>query len=214
MSSHAALLMARSREMRLPPRLKLSLSITSALGALLVAGGAHGQQWTGAASSDVTNSNNWNPAPTDSFGDVVINGGTHAAVWTASGPLALPTVWGDSRYWNVNSLSVGSGGTGQFTFNVASGNTEERAYLYAANGTALAVGTAGSGFLTGYLNPRLGRRNVLRLGAWELLFAEDVPEHVALSEAVELVRELSTDESPAYVNGVLGSIQRAKADLV
>ncbi|MCA1982770.1 transcription antitermination factor NusB [Nocardioides nematodiphilus] len=57
-------------------------------------------------------------------------------------------------------------------------------------------------------------RNVLRLGAWELLFAEDVPEHVALSEAVELVRELSTDESPAYVNGVLGSIQRAKADLV
>ena len=57
-------------------------------------------------------------------------------------------------------------------------------------------------------------RNVLRLGAWELLFADDVPEHVALSEAVELVRELSTDESPAYVNGVLGSIQRAKADLV
>ena len=57
-------------------------------------------------------------------------------------------------------------------------------------------------------------RNVLRLGAWELLFAEDVPEHVALSEAVALVRELSTDESPAYVNGVLGSIQRAKADLV
>jgi N utilization substance protein B len=57
-------------------------------------------------------------------------------------------------------------------------------------------------------------RNVLRLGAWELLFAEDVPEHVALSEAVELVRELSTDESPAYVNGVLGAIQRDKAELV
>ena len=155
MSSHAALLMARSREMRLPPRLKLSLSITSALGALLVAGGAHGQQWTGAASSDVTNSNNWNPAPTDSFGDVVINGGTHAAVWTASGPLALPTVWGDSRYWNVNSLSVGSGGTGQFTFNVASGNTEERAYLYAANGTALAVGIGG-GTGTATFNLRTG----------------------------------------------------------
>jgi N utilization substance protein B len=57
-------------------------------------------------------------------------------------------------------------------------------------------------------------RNVLRLGVWELLFAEDVPEHVALSEAVELVRELSTDESPAYVNGVLGAIQRDKAELV
>jgi N utilization substance protein B len=57
-------------------------------------------------------------------------------------------------------------------------------------------------------------RNVLRLGAWELLFAEDVPEHVALSEAVELVRSLSTDESPNYVNGVLGAIQRDKATLV
>lgn len=57
-------------------------------------------------------------------------------------------------------------------------------------------------------------RNVLRLGAWELLFADDVPEHVALSEAVELVRDLSTDESPTYVNGVLGAIQRDKASLV
>ena len=57
-------------------------------------------------------------------------------------------------------------------------------------------------------------RNVLRLGVWELLFAADVPEHVALSEAVELVRDLSTDESPAYVNGVLGAIQRHKAELV
>lgn len=56
-------------------------------------------------------------------------------------------------------------------------------------------------------------RNVLRLGVWELLFAEDVPEHVALSEAVELVRELSTDESPSYVNGVLGAIQRDRAEL-
>lgn len=57
-------------------------------------------------------------------------------------------------------------------------------------------------------------RNVLRLGIWELLYAEDVPEHVALSEAVELARDLSTDESPAYVNGVLGAIQRDKASLV
>ena len=57
-------------------------------------------------------------------------------------------------------------------------------------------------------------RNVLRLGAWELLYAEDVPDHVALSEAVELVRELSTDESPQFVNGVLGAIQRDKTSLV
>jgi N utilization substance protein B len=51
-------------------------------------------------------------------------------------------------------------------------------------------------------------RNVLRLGVFELLYAEDVPDAVALSEAVALVRELSTDESPSFVNGVLGAIQR------
>lgn len=54
-------------------------------------------------------------------------------------------------------------------------------------------------------------RNVLRIGVWELLYAADVPEHVAISEAMQLVRDLSTDESPQFVNGVLGAIQRDKA---
>ena len=53
-------------------------------------------------------------------------------------------------------------------------------------------------------------RNVLRLGVFELLYAEDVPDAVALSEAVALVEDLSTDESPSFVNGVLGAIQRHK----
>lgn len=57
-------------------------------------------------------------------------------------------------------------------------------------------------------------RNVLRLGVWELLYAEDVPDAVAVSEAVALVRDLSTDESPQFVNGVLGAIERDKAELV
>jgi N utilization substance protein B len=56
-------------------------------------------------------------------------------------------------------------------------------------------------------------RNVLRLGVWELLHAPDVPEHVAISEAMQLVRDLSTDESPQFVNGILGAIQRDKAEL-
>jgi len=56
-------------------------------------------------------------------------------------------------------------------------------------------------------------RNVLRLGVWELLHATDVPEHVAISEAMQLVRELSTDDSPQFVNGILGAIQRDKAQL-
>jgi N utilization substance protein B len=51
-------------------------------------------------------------------------------------------------------------------------------------------------------------RNVLRLGVWEMLYAEDVPDTVAVSEAMALVRELSTDESPPFVNGILGAIQR------
>ena len=53
-------------------------------------------------------------------------------------------------------------------------------------------------------------RNVLRLGVFEVLWGDDVPDAVAVSEAVNLVRELSTDESPAFVNGVLGHIVRDK----
>jgi N utilization substance protein B len=53
-------------------------------------------------------------------------------------------------------------------------------------------------------------RNVLRLGVFELLHAEDVPDPVAVTEAMALVRDLSTDESPAFVNGVLGNIARSK----
>ena len=57
-------------------------------------------------------------------------------------------------------------------------------------------------------------RNVLRLGVWELLYADDVPDSVAISEAMALVTDLSTDESPQFVNGVLGAVQRNKESLV
>ena len=53
-------------------------------------------------------------------------------------------------------------------------------------------------------------RNVLRLGAYELLWADDVPDAVALSEAVELTRSLSGDQSPAFVNGVLARLLELK----
>ena len=56
-------------------------------------------------------------------------------------------------------------------------------------------------------------RNVLRLGVFELLYADDVPDPVAVSEAMALVRDLSTDESPTFVNGILGNIMRNKASL-
>ena len=49
-------------------------------------------------------------------------------------------------------------------------------------------------------------RAVLRVAVWELLYADDVPEPVAVDEAVELAKKLSTDESPGFVNGVLGQV--------
>jgi N utilization substance protein B len=56
-------------------------------------------------------------------------------------------------------------------------------------------------------------RAVLRIGAWELLFG-DVPDAVAVDEAVELARALSTDESPTFVNGLLGRLVELKPTLL
>jgi transcription antitermination protein NusB len=53
-------------------------------------------------------------------------------------------------------------------------------------------------------------RNVLRLGVYELLWADDVPDPVAISEAVLLVQDLSTDASPSFVNGLLARIKDLK----
>jgi transcription antitermination protein NusB len=49
-------------------------------------------------------------------------------------------------------------------------------------------------------------RAVLRLGLYELLWATDVPDAVVIDEAVEIAKQLSTDDSPRFVNGVLGRI--------
>ncbi|GAB3442502.1 transcription antitermination factor NusB [Actinophytocola sediminis] len=47
---------------------------------------------------------------------------------------------------------------------------------------------------------------ILRLGVYELLWAGDVPDPVAIDEAVQLAKSLSTDDSPRFVNGVLGRL--------
>jgi N utilization substance protein B len=57
-------------------------------------------------------------------------------------------------------------------------------------------------------------RNVLRMATFEVLYVEEVPDAVAVSEALHLVRDLSTDESPTFVNGVLGNIVRDRELLV
>ncbi|MBA2367171.1 MAG: transcription antitermination factor NusB [Actinobacteria bacterium] len=54
-------------------------------------------------------------------------------------------------------------------------------------------------------------RTVLRMATWELLWGEDIPVAVAINEAVELVKALSTDDSGRFVNGVLGRIAEGKS---
>ncbi|MCX6488953.1 MAG: transcription antitermination factor NusB [Mycobacterium sp.] len=49
-------------------------------------------------------------------------------------------------------------------------------------------------------------RAIMRVAVWELLYADDVPGPVAVDEAVQLAKELSTDDSPGFVNGVLGQL--------
>ncbi|MDO5752619.1 transcription antitermination factor NusB [Arthrobacter sp.] len=57
-------------------------------------------------------------------------------------------------------------------------------------------------------------RIILRVGTWELLYNDDVPDAVAVSEAVELAKILSTDESPQFINGLLGRLQQIKPTLL
>jgi transcription antitermination protein NusB len=52
-------------------------------------------------------------------------------------------------------------------------------------------------------------RALLRIGVWEILFNDEVPAAVAIDEAVELAKEFSTDDSGAFVHGVLGRVARA-----
>jgi len=57
-------------------------------------------------------------------------------------------------------------------------------------------------------------RNALRVGAWELLYNAEIPDGVAVAEAVAVTRELSTDDSPRFVNGLLGRLQKVKPSLL
>jgi N utilization substance protein B len=56
-------------------------------------------------------------------------------------------------------------------------------------------------------------RNVLRIGAYELLWQDQVPDAVAINEAVQLARDLSTEGSPAFVNGLLARLLELKPTL-
>ena len=56
-------------------------------------------------------------------------------------------------------------------------------------------------------------RAILRMAAWEILHNSEVPNEVAISEAVSLAGELSTDESPKFINGVLARLAKGRQAL-
>ncbi|GAA4327641.1 transcription antitermination factor NusB [Streptomyces venetus] len=56
-------------------------------------------------------------------------------------------------------------------------------------------------------------RNILRLGAYELIWVDATPDAVVLDEMVQLAKEFSTDESPSFVNGLLGRLKELKPSL-
>mgnify|MGYP001223375015 CR=1 FL=1 len=85
-----------------------------------------------------------------------------------------------------------------YTVTVARGVTEHAAHIDDLIAT----------HLQGWTLDRLTAvdRAILRVAVWELLHGVDVPEPVAVDEAVELAKQLSTDESPGFINGVLGQV--------
>ena len=57
-------------------------------------------------------------------------------------------------------------------------------------------------------------RAILRIGAWEIVYSDAVPDGVAISEAVTLATSLSTDDSPTFINGLLARLSEVKPTLV
>ena len=57
-------------------------------------------------------------------------------------------------------------------------------------------------------------RNILRLSLFEILWGSQIPVEVCIDQAVELAKSLSTEESSAYINGVLGRVVKIKDSIV
>ena len=56
-------------------------------------------------------------------------------------------------------------------------------------------------------------RAIMRVAVWEIIYNDDVPDSVAVNEAVELAKGYSTDDSPAFINGLLNKISSTKTAL-
>ena len=101
-------------------------------------------------------------------------------------------------WWNKN------------TFFGTTGKTNPRNSVYFKRGrTHLAeIDDMISKNLKGWAKERISKIDlaILRLAIYEICFSQEIPPGVAVNEAVELAKEFSTEEAPAFINGVLGSI--------
>ena len=68
-----------------------------------------------------------------------------------------------------------------------------------------------SQYLTGWKLNRIAKVNlaILRLALYEIIYADDVPDSVAINEAVELAKKYSGDEDSGFINGILGAYVRS-----
>lgn len=57
-------------------------------------------------------------------------------------------------------------------------------------------------------------RSLLEMGTWEILFNDEVPDKVAIDEAVSLAKQFSTDDSPGFISGLLSRILDVKPTLI
>lgn len=105
-----------------------------------------------------------------------------------------------------DAIASGDGPTNEYTSEIVRGVYDHRRRIDEV------IGDYAQGWSLGRM-PAVDR-NVLRIGLFEMLFCDDVPDAVAVSEALALVQDLSTDESPTFVNGVLGAVLKHKDDLV
>ncbi|MDA8908805.1 transcription antitermination factor NusB [bacterium] len=53
-------------------------------------------------------------------------------------------------------------------------------------------------------------RNILRVGAYEVIFANDIPWQVAINEAVEIAKRFGSEESPGFINGILDNLRKTQ----
>ncbi|GMV93511.1 MAG: hypothetical protein AMXMBFR82_32890 [Candidatus Hydrogenedentota bacterium] len=99
-------------------------------------------------------------------------------------------------FWRVNPSRPG---VRDYAEKLIAGVIDQRADLDNAIAATLETWSPG----------RIGRveRNVLRVAAWEMLYAGDVPRNVAINEAIEVAKRFGTDDAPRFINGILDKIQ-------